>query len=242
MLVWTFSHYFLRIRPMRGGFNDILLWIVLFASPIALAQNQGRVLVIAGQSGQVPVVEMNNRSYVDLENLARVANGSLSFHGNRIVLNLPGAHANEPALPPAPSPTDSSALSQGFMKAGIEAIAGMREWASPLAYAIQNSYQVTEGWVSNYRAQAIADLKLASAAATTDADRNALQLLNNEFDAVREWSDKLVKAKEQMDTAKYAVSPNALKDDPLSQKIVNCGHFLASMLGSGTFQDDSSCR
>jgi len=227
---------------MGRGLHGMFLWVAFLASGTALAQNQGQVLVIAGQSGQVPVVEMNNRKYVDLEDLARAANGSLSFQGNRIVLALPGAHANEPALPPVPSPSDSSALSQGFMKAGIEAVAGMREWASPLAYAIQNSYHVAEDWVSTYRAQATADLKLASAAATTDADHNALQLLNNEFEAVREWSDKLVKAKEQMDTAKYSASPNALRDDPLSQKIINCGHFLASMLGSGTFQDDSSCR
>lgn len=227
---------------MGRGLCGLLLWFAISASGAAVGQNQGQVLVISGQSGQVPVMQMNNRKYVDLEDLARAANGSLSFQGNRIVLALSGAHTNEPAIPPAPSPADPSALSQGFMKAGIEALAGMREWASPLAYAIQNSYHVTEDWVSTYRAQATADLKLASAAATTDGDRNALQLLNNEFDAVREWSDKLVKAKEQMDTAKYSASPNALRDDPLSQKIVNCGHFLASMLGSGTFQDDPSCR
>jgi hypothetical protein len=45
-----------------------------------------------------------------------------------------------------------------------------------------------------------------------------------------------------MDTAKYTTSPNALREDPLSQKLIACGHFLAQMLGSATFQDDASCH
>jgi len=231
---------------MRHSLWSTLLWflVLLFASATTVGQigRQGRVLVIEGHPGQAAVIEMNNRPYVDLEGLAQVSNGTLRFQGNRILLRLPGSSVNEPATPPPPSPVDTASLSQAFMKAGIEAIAGMREWASPLAYAVQNNYQVTESWVATYRAQAAVDLKLASVAAATEADRNALQLLNNEFDAVREWSDKLVKAKETMDTAKYAVSPNALREDPLSQKIVNCGRFLASMLGGATFQDDPSCH
>ena len=49
-------------------------------------------------------------------------------------------------------------------------------------------------------------------------------------------------AKRSMDTAKYALSPGALRNEPLSQKIVSRGRFLASMLGSNTFQDDPSCH
>ena len=79
-------------------------------------------------------------------------------------------------------------------------------------------------------------------AATTDADRHALQLLTNEFDAVRQWSDKLVEARKSMNTGQYAMSASALRDDPLSQKIVACGRFLAPMLASGNIQDDPSCH
>lgn len=124
----------------------------------------------------------------------------------------------------------------------METIALMREWASPLAYAIQNGYPVTENWVANYREQAAHGLRLASVAATTDADRGALQLLTNEFEAVREWSNKLVEARKSMNTGQYSVSANALRDDPLSQKIVACGRFLAPMLASGNIQDDPSCH
>jgi hypothetical protein len=45
-----------------------------------------------------------------------------------------------------------------------------------------------------------------------------------------------------MNAAKYALSPSELHNDPLSQKIVSCGHFLGQMLASGDFQDDPSCH
>jgi len=51
-----------------------------------------------------------------------------------------------------------------------------------------------------------------------------------------------LEAKKRMDVGKYATSPGALREDPASQKIIKCGHFLAAMLGSGEFQDDGSCR
>jgi len=198
-------------------------------------------MVINGQAGQVEIVKIDGRSYVDLEALARITNGSLWFKGNSIGLDLP-VSVSGPAVDPPPSSVDNSGLSREFMKAGIEAIAGMREWASTLAYATQNGYNVTESWVATYREQASHNVSLAAVAAATGADRNALQLLNNEFEAVREWSNKLVAARKSMNAAKYALSPNALRDEPLSQKIIACGRFLAPMFGSGSFQDDASCH
>ena len=230
---------------MRHNLRDLLLLLLglVHASQISVAQlaHQDRVLVIEGRPGQVAVVEMNGRSYVDLEGLAQATNGALRFQQNRIVLTLSMVSENTLAAAPSP-PAAPSGLSQNFMKAGIEAIAGMREWASPLAYAIQNGYPVNESWVAPYRDQAARNVKLASVAAATEADRNALELLNSEFEAVRQWSDKLVRARESMDAGKYAVSSSALRDDPLSQKIITCGRFLASMLGSASFQDDPSCH
>jgi len=222
-----------------------LMWLVLASiSGTALAQvtRQNRTLVINGQSSQVEVVKIDGRSYIDLGALARITSGSLRFKSNRILLNIPPSTVSTPTDDPTPSPADDLSLSQDFMKAGIEAIAEMREWASPLAYAIQNGYNVTDSWVATYREQALHDVNLASAAATTDADRSALQLLNHEYQAVLQWSNKLVEARKAMDTAKYSLSDNALRDDPLSQKIITCGHFLASMFGSGSFQEDASCH
>ncbi len=221
-----------------------ILAVLLAASGMAFAQveRQSRTLVVNGHSGQATVLQDNGRAYVDLGALAQIANGSVSFAADRIVLTLPpstagGAVSAEPAEPP-----QQSGLSRNFMKAAIEEIALIREWASPMANAINNGYPIQEQWVDGYREQAANGLRLASVAATTDDDKNALQLLTNEFNGVTEWSSKLVKAQKNMDMAKYSMSPGKLRDEPLSQRLITCWRFLSSMLGSGSFQDDSSCH
>jgi hypothetical protein len=171
---------------------------------------------------------------VDVLAVASIGKGSVSFSGPGIVLEFP-------AVASGATPVGST-LSQEFMKAGIEEIARLREWATTLASAIRGSYGVTDEWVNGYRDQASQSLQLADAAASTDGDRNAAQLLHRAFDLVQQWSDQLVAAKKSMDTAKYTTSPNALREDPLSQKLITCGHFVTQMLGSGSFQDDPSCH
>ncbi len=212
----------------------------------AHAQNDqhSRILVIDGQAGQASVIEKNGRAYVDVEALTQITHGSLSFKADRIVLTLPtptlSASIAEPPAEPGNPPI--AGLSRNFMRAGIEEIATMREWANTLAYAIQNGYPISEDWTANSREQAAHDLRLAAVAVSTESDRNALQLLTKEFEAVRNWSNKLLQERKAMDTAKYAISHNALRDDAASQKIIACGHFLATMLGSGSFTDDPSCH
>jgi hypothetical protein len=118
----------------------------------------------------------------------------------------------------------------------------MREWASTMANAIRYGYAVTDDWASDYREKAATSLRQASASASTESDHNALALLTNEFQNVEAWSNQLIEAKKNMATAKYAMSNDALRNEPLSQKIINCGHFLGAMLGSGDFRDDVSCH
>lgn len=235
---------------MRNGIRNSVLATALFVclSGISLAQQdqQPRVLVIPGHSGEAEVIQKNGRAYVALQSLVEIAGASLSFKGNQVILSLPTSTVSHPVdEPPAPqthSPADDSTLSHEFVRAGIEEIATLREWGSTMAYAVQNGYNITQEWAANYREQAANSLRLASAAASTEADRKALQLLTNEFEAVRQWSDKLVEARNSMDTAKYAMSPDTLRNEPLSQKILTCGHFLAQMLGSGSFQDNGACH
>jgi hypothetical protein len=246
-----------RMRPMFGGktmrnkigFVLLTTTLLMFTTRMALTQRdqQPRVLVVEGHTGHAEVIEKDGRAYVDLQALTEIASGSLSFKGSRIVLSLPPSHASrspvvETPAEPTHRPADDSGLSQDFMRAGIEEFATLREWASTMAYAIQNSYPITEDWAANYREQAANKLRLASGAAVTEGDRNALQLLTHEFHAVGEWSNQLVQARKSMDTAKYAMSPGALRNEALSQKIVTCGHFLAAMLGSNSFRDDPSCH
>jgi hypothetical protein len=222
--------------------RNLALVFLLCTVSFAQVKQENRSLVVNGRSGDAAVVQINGRNYVDLETLARIAQGSLGFRGNEITLTLPTSAASPSVATSEPEHTNPSGLSRNFVVSGIETIAKMREWGSTLAYAIQHGYGVTESWVAGYREQAASSLSLATDAASTDEDRNALQLLTNEFASVRQWSNNLVAAKQSMNTAQYAMSPDALRNDPLSQKIITCGRFLGAMLGGGEFKDDASCH
>jgi len=218
------------------------LWLSLFVTLLAMtATAQDATLIVNGQTGKAAVIQQNGRTFVDVAALAQIANGSLSFKGNTIALTLPpGNGASAPSA--TPSAADDTTLSREFMKAGIEEMGLLREWGAAVAYAIQNGYPIQEQWAANYRGKASSGLQLASSAASTNGDRSALQLLSNEFDGVSAWSDRLVKESKKMETAKYSMSPDSLRQDPQSQKLITCWRFLGSMLGSGSFQDDGSCQ
>ncbi len=219
--------------------------VVLF-TPSAMTSGQMgenfRTLVINDQSGKVAVMQVEDRTYIDLKRMAQIAHGSISYEGNRIVLDVPCTSTCEPMKMAEPEQPTAVGLSREFVRAGIEEMSLMREWASTLANAAQNGYPITDTWVAGYRAQAQSGLAIASAAVSTDADRTAFQLLRTEFDNVQTWSNRLLDARKSMGAANYALSPDALKNEPLSQKIISCGRFLGQMFGSGSFQDDASCH
>lgn len=223
----------------RSSLAPPLLIMLLIVPMLALSQaaQETRILIVNGQSGQVTVVQANGRSYVDLEALARVANGSLGFSGNQITLTLPGATSAPPATPVANPPVNPG-FSKGFLKAGIEAMSLVREWHSALDNAIKNGFPIAKGWLAGYRGQTAAALRLASVAVSTDSDRNAFQLFTNGFNLMDKLSNQYVAARQALNY----ISPDALMNDPLNQKLLNCGHSLASMIASGEFVDDGSCQ
>src|SRR5208282_2363108 len=55
---------------------------------------QSVVFVVSGQPGQAAILQLNGRSYVDIEALARLTGGSLSFQGNQTTLKLPASSAS----------------------------------------------------------------------------------------------------------------------------------------------------
>jgi hypothetical protein len=221
----------------RSSLAPLILATLLVVPALTLSQAaQGpRTLIVNGQPGHVNVVQMNGHSYVDLEALARVANGSLGFNGDVITLTLPGAAST--SSPSANSPANTG-FSRGFMNAGIEQMSAIREWRSALANAIQNGFPISEDWLAGYRGEATKALRLASVAVSTDSDRNAFQLLTNVFENMNKLSNNYVAARQSL---KY-ISPDSLTNDPLNQKIVSCGHSLAAMAASGQFADDGSCQ
>src|SRR6266550_956741 len=79
-------------------FSTLPVLVKLFAAP------QNRTLVLTGHPGELTVMEMGGRYYVDIEALTRVANGSISFKGNQMVLSLSPPTANTPATNSEASP------------------------------------------------------------------------------------------------------------------------------------------
>ncbi|MGC2528310.1 MAG: hypothetical protein WA639_11215 [Candidatus Acidiferrum sp.] len=214
----------------------LILAALLAAPGLALSQagDDNRTLVFSGQPGQAPVVRMQGKSYVELEALARLTHGSLTLNGNQTTLTLPGSAANTATSVSG----EKSEFSKDFLQRGIEEMATVREWRIALTNAVQNGFPVGDDWIGLYQGPALKNLRLAAVAASTDSDRNAYQLLSNEFDNRKKLSDQFVAAHTSMN---YTPT-DALKNDPLDQQILICARSMAAMAASGQFVDDGSCH
>jgi hypothetical protein len=226
----------------------VTLLIAILAIALTLSAAQRHTLILNGQSTEVLVIFVGGHPYVDLEALANALSGSVGSSGAIVALSLPVSTAS-----PAPAPTTSSAapapvptqtvpsnpgFSREFLNAGIEEISTLREWHAALQTAIQNGIPLSEGLLRPYRAQATTNLRLTFVAATTTADRNAYQLLNNVYLNMGKLSDKYV----NMRASLTYIAPDALQNDELNKRLMNCGHFLGAMAASGQFSDDGSCN
>ncbi len=201
---------------------------------LTLTAQQSNSLAVSGQQGEARVIQVQGHNYVEVEGLARITNGSISFNGNRILLTIPGFPGNAPAAASAPAP----GFSKGFLTAGIEAMARDREWHSVLNNAIERGFPLSDDWLEAYQAQAQQALRLASVASNTDSDKSAYQLLVNEFNNMKNLSDKYVQIGKSMNY----MAPDSLQSDPLNQRILACAHSLASMVTSEQIIDDGSCQ
>jgi len=222
----------MRFHPVKPWWALAAI-VILSAVALSVAAQQSNSLVIAGQPGSAKVVQVDGRNYVEVEGLARLTNSSVSFNGNQIVLNLPGATAHTPT-----SAAPATGFSKDFVNAGIEAMAQVREWHAALKNAIERSYPLSEDWLTAFRAQAQQALRLASVAVNTSADKSALPFLTNEFNNMVKLNDKYF----QTSKSRTYMAPNSLDADPLDQKIRTCAHSLASMATANQFVDDGSCQ
>jgi hypothetical protein len=218
----------------RSALNGWFALPIALALPVLISAQSAphpQTLVVNGQAGKTTVVQVNGRSYVDVEALAQIANGTVAFKDNQITLTVP------PSASGTAGQQSPLGFSKEFLSAAIESIAEIREWRVGIATAIENSISVTDSWVSAFQRQANDSLRQASVAAVTATDRAALQLLTNEYNNMRTWSDQLIAARK---TLQYT-SPDDMNSDPLFQQVLTCSHSLASMVASGQFQDDPSC-
>ena len=159
---------------------------------MAQSQAQRETLSVQGYQGQATVIRNQGHVFVDVQDLARITKGSLSFEEDRIILTLAPSDASEPARDTA----TKSGFSPAFMRAAIEAMASIREWGGMLQVIVQNGYPVGKAMAGNtiraYQGRAADSVALASAAASTDDDHRGLELLRNEFNNVQAWAESFV--------------------------------------------------
>ena len=117
---------------------------------------QNLTLIVTGQPGQIPIVQVNGKSYVDVNALARLTNSSLSVKGNQVILTPPGsdpgapttsqssaaagqlklvAAKEEPADPEPPAPADQTKPADTEQKPAVES---EESKTAALAKAAQN--------------------------------------------------------------------------------------------------------
>jgi hypothetical protein len=208
--------------------------LVLPASVNAQAPQKGPTFTIAGHAGETQLLQLNGKSYVEVETLARLTQGTLSFKANRTVLTLPPLNAPDQAsTPPA-----KAGFSRAFTEAGIEEMGVIREWRIAIVNAVQNNSPVSEEWVSAQHRLAEKNLALASAAASTDDDRSAFPLLSAEFNNMQTLSEQYIAVRKQA----AFISPDTFHSSPLEDQILSCARGFVSMTESHEFQDQPSCH
>lgn len=220
-----------------------LFVFALLLLAVALASQQSISLVVSGQQGSIAVLQVQGRNYIDIDGLARLTSGSVSYRGNQIVLTLPGMGNNTTGSSNSTNNTANSSshqtgFSKAFLTAGIEYVARIREWHSAFRTAIERSVPLNTGWLDGYKAQARESLNLTSVAVSSDSDKSGYQLLSNLFNNMTTLTANYV----QLANSHTYFEPDSLESDPLDQSIVSCGRSLAAMAAARQFIDDGSCQ
>jgi hypothetical protein len=192
------------------------------------------MLTVKGYTGQAPVIRINGKSYVDIESLARLTNGTLSFQGTQITLTIAGATATAAPAPPDPP----AKLSRDFLQAVIGALSVIEEWRTGLVNAIQNNGPLTPEWADGFLRTAENKVSLASTTVATEPDRTLLPLLRTELTNMQALTDRYL----ALHKSQTFVAPDSLDNDPVNQQVRNCARGLAAVTASGQFQDVASCH
>jgi hypothetical protein len=217
------------------GFLVAVPLIATGATAQAQDSHGQRTLEVNGHTGQAIVYQISGKSYVDLESLARIANGSLSFRGGGIVLHLPAADASSHGQP------STVGMTNDFMKASLQVLASLKDWTHILSHEVQRGLPIHASTKVALRNKAADQLRVATVDAANESDDHALRLLTLHFNQVDNWNNKLAAERKNLDMGKYS-TPNALDRDESYQRITSCENFLGTMLPSGHFQETHVCN
>ena len=226
-------------RSTRQSAFITAAFVVIATVVAAQTPLQREAFSVQGYPGQIKASRIDGRLYVDVQDLARLTSGSVAFDRDRVVLILPPSKSGA-------EDTNKATFSRAFMKAGIEAMASIREWGGMLMITVQNGYPVGNTMAGNtieaYKGRAADQVALASAAVSNDADRQGLELLKDEFNSLQDWADRYTNARRSLSAANFTMSEDALQNDEEVQKMIRCGQFLAQMYAGGMFQEGTACR
>jgi hypothetical protein len=205
------------------------------ASFLAYPQSapDARTLSIAGRSESAKILELSGKSYVEVEDVARLTRGSLAFKANQVLLTLPV----EPAQSPGAAPPATQGFSKEFLQAGIEQMSAIREWRITIVNSIHDNSPVSADWIAELQRRAQKNLALVGAARSTEADQNGYLLLAAEFANMQKLSDRFLSKRKQL----QYIDPDSIDNDPLDQQILACARSLASMAAANQFHDEASC-
>src|SRR3984893_2738406 len=136
--------------------SSMMLVAILLLPLLVLVAQETSTLLIEGQQGQARVIQVQGKTYVEVEGLARITGGSLRFAGDQIILTLP-AGAN--LTPQTDHSAPAAALSRPFLSAGIETMREILEWHAALKNGIERGYPLSDAWFGNFRRQIQASMK-----------------------------------------------------------------------------------
>jgi hypothetical protein len=219
----------------------ILFGIIVACAGMLFAQSTSdRALFVNGKAAGT-VVQIGGHSYVDLDTLAQITNGSVTIEPGRITLTISGSTPAPAAVVVAAAPPPLPGLSREFTRGAIAELAEMREWRGAVGTILTYGVPVVGSWPQDYHDHVDSDLSQVALSATSASDQDALVLLRNEFTNLAQWANDVVSTRQSMD-ATNTVNPNAMQNDQTLRKISDCSQFLSSMLVSGTFTDSASCH
>jgi len=210
------------------------LGVILFVSETTAQDTPTKILIVNGKTVDAAVVQVESRSYVDIEGLVQAIGGSVTFEPNQIELTIPGP-------PPPGAPENAKGMSKEFQRIAVFTLAEMREWRGAVGTVVTSGIPVVGTWSEDYHNRVEGDLAQADLAASAEPDRQALQLVRSESALLADWADNVLAERKALNAARN-IDPNSLQNDQSLAKISKCAQFLSSMIVSGTFSDDLSCH
>src|SRR5487761_120225 len=169
------------------------LGVILSVSETVAQDTPMRSLVVNGKTVNTAVVEAEGRSHVDIEGLAQVLGGSVTFEPNQITLTIPTpAPAPTPAENSATAPQAADDMSKQFQQLAVFAIAEMREWRGAIGALVTSGLPVVGTWPQDYHDRVGGDLLQATLAASTVSDNQAVQLLQREYALLTDWANEVL--------------------------------------------------